>query len=74
MTASKDPDNPWVAAVTSIPGCGQPLETLHLWNCSWTTKAPQIHITALTHHQLFAKSTYLFFILEGGGVLYFDIT
>ena len=49
MTALKDTDNPWVAAVTSIPGSGQPNETLHLWNCtSWTAIAPQIHITPPT--------------------------
>ncbi len=49
MTASKDPDNPWVAAITSNPGSAQPHETLHLWNCtSWKTEAPQIHITLPT--------------------------
>ena len=48
MTASKDPDHPWVAVVASNTDGGQLQKTLHLLNCSLKAKIPQIQITLFT--------------------------
>ncbi len=64
ITASKDPDNSWVAAVTSIPGSAQPHGTLHLWNrTSWKSEAPQIYITLPTPSA--SSKVYLSFLHTG---------